>query len=104
MSISLDKKVYTKMDFSLFPKSEAKILRLISKKPGIRLGELIKEANISYETARKRLDYLLNANIIREEDIVSGKKILIKQLYPNIETEQGKMVFRLLELEEKGFK
>jgi len=87
----------------LFPKSEARILKLIYEEPGIRLGELIKKARISYDTAKKRLSYLIEIGVIREENITGGKKILIKNLYPNTETEQGRHVFSLIEMEKKGF-
>jgi len=85
---------------SLFLRSEHRILRLIYENPGIRLSELIKRARVSVETAKKRLDYLLKSNIIFEKKILGGKKVLIRNFYPNLRDE-GKNVFILIELEKK---
>jgi len=86
---------------SIFPKSEYKILKLIYQNPGIRFNELIGGAKVSVETAKVRLNHLLNLNVIREERIISGKKTLIRNFYPNLEDEEGKNVFSLIESEKR---
>lgn len=86
---------------NIFPKSEYRILKLIYENPGIRLSELIKTARVSTATAKKRLDHLLDFKIITEEKITGGKKILLKNFYPNLSSEEGKNIFSLIESEKK---
>ena len=86
---------------SVFPKSEQRILNLIYENPGIRLNELIKKAKVSVGTAKKRLDHLLSSDIITEKQIHGGKRVLLKNFYPNFSSEEGKNVFSLLESEKK---
>lgn len=86
---------------SIFPKSEHKILELIYRNPGIRLSELIRRAGVSVATAKRRLDYLITSNIIREETITGGKKTLVRNFYPNLESDEGKNVFSLIETARK---
>ena len=85
----------------MFLKSEHRILKLIYENPGIRLGELIKKAKVSVATAKKRLDPLLSSEIIIEKKIIGGKKVLLKNFYSNLSSEEGKNVFSLVELEKK---
>ncbi len=85
----------------IFPKSEYKILKLIYENPGIRLNELIKEARVSVATAKKRLDNLLNSEIIIGKKIIGKKRILLKNFYPNFYSEEGKNVFSLIESEKR---
>lgn len=87
---------------SIFPKSEHRILKLIYQNPGIRLNELIRQARVSVGTAKIRLDHLLNSNIIQEERVTGGKKTLIRNFYPQLESEEGKNVFSLLESEKRS--
>ncbi|NQV09393.1 winged helix-turn-helix transcriptional regulator [Candidatus Woesearchaeota archaeon] len=89
---------------TLFPKSESGVLRLIYENPGIILSELMKRARISYATTKKRLDFLVRIGVVRVEAISGANKVLVKRLYPNLETKQGKHVFSLIEMEVKGFK
>jgi len=85
----------------IFPKSEFKILKLIYENPGIRLNELIKRARVSVNTAKERLNHLLNLKIIHEEKITGGKRVILKNFFPNLNTEEGKNVFSLIESEKK---
>jgi len=86
---------------SIFVKSEYRILKLIYENPGIRLSELIKKARVSGATAKKRLDVLLSSGIITEKKVLGGKKILLKNFYPNFYSEEGGNVFSLIESEKK---
>lgn len=86
---------------SLFPRSEHKILKLIYENPGIRLNELLRQASVSVGTSKKRLDFLIDSNIIREERITSGKKIILKTFYPVFESDEGRSVFSLIEAEKR---
>jgi len=85
----------------IFPKSEHKILRLIFENPGIRLNELMKKAKVSAATAKTRLDHLLGLGIITEEKITGGKRIILKNFYPNLSSEEGKNTFSLIESEKR---
>jgi len=85
----------------IFPKSEYKILRLIYENPGIRLNELIKKARVSAATAKTRLEHLSDSKIVIEEKIIGGKRTLLKNFYPNLESEEGGNVFSLIESEKK---
>jgi len=86
---------------NIFPKSEYKILKLIYENPSIGLSELIKKAKVSAGTAKKRLDYLLSYGIIGEKKVVGGRRILMKNFYPDFSSEEGKNVFSLIESEKK---
>ncbi len=86
---------------NIFMKSEYRILLLIYENPGIRLNELIKKAKVSVATAKERIEHLLGSGIITEKKIVSGKKVLLKNFYPNFFSEEGKNVFSLIESEKK---
>jgi len=85
----------------IFHKSGYKILKLIYENPGIRLSELMKKAGVSAATAKQRLNYLINLEIIIEKKIIGGKRVLLKNLYPNLLSEEGKNVFSLIESEKK---
>ena len=86
---------------SIFFKSEQKILKLIYENPGIRLNELMKKARISAATAKKRIEHLVSSGIVNEEKIMGGKRIIFKNFYPNLLSEEGKNVFSLIESEKK---
>lgn len=85
----------------IFPKSEFKILRLIYENPGIRLNELIKKARVSVTTAKERLGHLSSLNAISEEKITGGKRVILKNFFPNLDSEEGKNIFSLIESEKK---
>ncbi|MBU2639641.1 MAG: nucleotidyltransferase domain-containing protein [Nanoarchaeota archaeon] len=84
-----------------FPKSEYKLLKLIYENPGIRLSELIKKAKVSVKVAKERLDYLLSYEIIKEDKILGGKRVILKSFFPNFLSEEGKNVFSLVELDKR---
>ena len=86
---------------SIFPKSEHRILKLVYENPGMRLSELIGKARVSVETGKKRLDHLLNLNVIKEEKIMGGKRTLIRNFYPNLKSEEGRSTFSLIESEKR---
>ncbi len=85
----------------IFHKSGYKILKLIYENPGIRLSELMKKAGVSAATAKKRLNHLIDSEIITERKIIGGKRVLLKNLYPNLLSEEGRNVFSLIESEKK---
>ena len=86
---------------AMFLKSEYRIMELIYENPGIRLSELIKRARVSVATANKRLDSLLSSNIVTEKKTMGGKKVLLKNFYPNLFSEEGRNVFSLIESKKK---
>jgi len=83
-------------------KSYYKILEAIYINSEIRLNELIRKSSISVETAKARLDELLETGIIKEKRLKSGKKTIIRNFYPNLESEEGLIAFSLVELEKKN--
>lgn len=85
----------------IFVKSEYKILKLIYENPGIRLTELIKKARVSAETAKNRLKHLESAEIIIVKRITGGKRVILKNFYPNFSNEEGRNIFSLIESEKK---
>ena len=85
----------------IFQKSEYNILKLIYENPGIKLSELIKKARVSAETAKKRLTNFINSGIIIEKKIIGGKKVLLKNFFPNLLSEEGKNIFSLIESEKR---
>jgi hypothetical protein len=89
------------MHMTLLPRSQERILRLIYTNPGIRMNELVSRASVSVATATKRLAYLLAMNVITEERITGGKRVLLRMFYPDLESEEGRSVFALLESERR---
>ncbi|MBS3151304.1 winged helix-turn-helix transcriptional regulator [Candidatus Woesearchaeota archaeon] len=85
----------------IFPKSEYKVLKLIYENPSITLSELIKRARVSAATAKRRLDHLLSSEIITEKKVIGGKRVLLRNFYPNLFSEEGKNTFSLIESEKK---
>ena len=88
----------------IFPKSEYKVLKLIYENPSITLSELIKRARVSAATAKRRLDHLLSSEIITEKKVIGGKRVLLRNFYPNLFSEEGKNTFSLIESEKAGGK
>lgn len=89
------------MHMTLLPRSMEHILRLIYTNPGIRMNELVSRASVSVATATTRLTHLLAMNIITEERITGGKRVFLRMFYPNLECEEGRSVFALLEAERR---
>lgn len=81
----------------IFPvnKSKYKILEKIYEKSGIKISELINEANVSSRVCYSHLENLKDSKIIEEE--VIGKKPQIRLLRPDLKSENGKLVFSLIE-------
>lgn len=86
---------------SVFLKSEHKILGLVYENPGIRLSELMKKAKVSASVLRERIECLLEREILFEKSIIGGKRVILKSIYPNFKSEEGRHVFSLIELEKK---
>lgn len=86
---------------SIFVKSEYNILKLIYENHGIRLSEIMKRARVSAGTLKNRINELLDRDIITEKKILGGEKVLLKSFYPNLDSEEGKTSFALIELEKK---
>jgi predicted nucleotidyltransferase len=86
---------------TFFKKSEYVILKLIYEKPGIILSELMKKAKVSAATLKKRINAFIEREIIIEKKIVGGRRVILKNFYPNIESETSRCAFSLIELEKK---
>ena len=86
----------------MIKKSYYKILQLIYNCPGISLNELIRKSNVSVATAKTILDELLESNIIKEEIIRGEKKAILRNFYPNINSEEAETVFSMIEIEKKN--
>lgn len=85
----------------IFNKSTYKILKLIYENHGIRLSEVMRRAHVSARTLQNVIEELKNNEIITEEKIIGGKKILIRNFYANLKTEEGICAFSLIEFEKK---
>ena len=89
------------MHVTLLPRSLERILRLIYTNPGIRMNELVSRASVSVSTAMNRLDDLLAMNVITEERVLGGQRVLLRMFYPDLESEEGRCMFGLLEAEKR---
>jgi DNA-binding Lrp family transcriptional regulator len=77
------------------------MLRLIYESPGIRLSELVRRAGVSVATAKERLSDLEGLGIVREESIRGGRRVLLRTFYPELEREEGRCAFALVEAERR---
>jgi len=85
----------------IFPisKSKYKILKEVYENPGIGIAELMKKANVSQKILYQHINELKNAKIIREETI--GAKPQIRRIYPELKSENGKLIFSLIESQKR---
>lgn len=81
----------------IFPinKSKYNILKEIYANPGIKISELGKRARVSSKVCYSHLRDLKTSEIIKEETY--GEKPQIRALYPDIGSENGRLVFSLIE-------
>lgn len=81
----------------IFPinKSKYNVLKEIYANPGIKISELGKNARVSSKVCYSHLRDLKLSEIIKEETY--GKKPQIRALYPDIGSENGRLVFSLVE-------
>jgi|GEM_PF-1934752 len=84
----------------IFPitKSKYKVLKEIYENPGINISELVKKARASPKVIYKHINELKNSEVIREVEI--GKN-LMRKIYPNIKSENGKLIFSLIEAQKR---
>lgn len=82
----------------IFPisKSKHKALKEIYENEGIKISELMKKTTVAQKILYANLKELGEAEIIREEEI--GRT---RQIFPNIKSENGKLLFSLIENEKK---
>lgn len=83
------------------PNSKFNILKEVYYNPGIRLTNLIKKVRVSSDTAQNTIKSLVNSDILGIKEMKGGKRVILKQLFPNLKTEEGKILFSLIELEKK---
>lgn len=81
----------------IFPinKSKYQVLKEIYANPGIKISELGKRARVSSKVCYSHLRNLKTSEIIKEETY--GEKPQIRALYPDIGSENGRLVFSLVE-------
>jgi len=77
------------------PKSKYKILREIYSNPGISISQLCKNAKVSTSVCYSHIKSLIKAEVVKERLI--GKKPQIRQIFPNLRSENGRLVFSLIE-------
>lgn len=84
----------------IFPitKSRYKVLRKIYEKPGINISELVKETRTAPNIIYKHINDLKNSEVIKEVEIGKNR---MKKIYPNLKSENGKLVFSLIEMQKK---
>jgi len=85
----------------IFPinKSKYNILQEIYNNPGIKISDLCKKAKVSSSVCYFHLKDLKESEIVEEKLV--GKKPQIKQLFPNLKSENGKLIFSLIENEKR---
>lgn len=81
----------------IFPinKSAYQVLKKIYANPGIKISELCKKARVSSKVCYSHLRNMKTSEIIKEETY--GEKPQIRALYPDIGSENGRLVFSLVE-------
>jgi predicted nucleotidyltransferase/DNA-binding MarR family transcriptional regulator len=84
----------------IFPitKSKYRVLKEIYENPGIIISELMRKTRVSPKMLYEHVDNLKNSEVIKEIKI--GKNVM-KKFYPNLENENGKLVFSLLEAQKR---
>jgi predicted nucleotidyltransferase/DNA-binding HxlR family transcriptional regulator len=85
----------------IFPvtKSKYKILKEVYENPGITISELMRKANVSQKVLYQHIEELKDVGVVREEII--GTKPQIRRIYPALKTENGKLLFSLVESQKK---
>ncbi|MGC8812550.1 MAG: ArsR family transcriptional regulator [Candidatus Aenigmatarchaeota archaeon] len=85
----------------IFPimKSKYKILREVYENSGINVSELMRKTKVSQKILYQHLEELKKVNIIKEE--VIGAKPQIRAIYPELGSENGKLIFSLIESQKK---
>jgi len=84
----------------IFPitKSRYKVLRKIYENPGINISELVKETSTAPNIIYKHINDLKNSEVIKEVEVGKNR---MKKIYPNLKSENGKLVFSLIEMQKK---
>jgi len=84
----------------IFPitKSRYKVLRKIYENPGINISELVKETRTAPNIIYKHINDLKNSEVIKEVEIGKNR---MRKIYPNLKSENGKLVFSLIEAQKR---
>jgi predicted nucleotidyltransferase len=84
----------------IFPitKSRYKVLRKIYENPGINISELVRETRAAPNIIHKHINDLKNSEVIKEVEIGKNR---MKKIYPNLKSENGRLVFSLIEAQKK---
>ena len=82
--------------------SKYNLLKSIYYGKGIRFTDLMKKAKASTATAQQRVKELIDSGVAVEKIEKSGKKVLNRKFYPNFESEEGRTLFSLVELDKKS--
>lgn len=77
------------------PKSKSRLLELIYKQPGINISDLFRKAKLSPKSGYRYVGEFSKSNIILQE--TTGKKPLLRRLFPNLKSGEGRLIFALLE-------
>jgi DNA-binding MarR family transcriptional regulator len=85
----------------IFPisRSKYKILKEVYENPGIKVSELMRRANVSQKILYQHISELKSVGVIREEII--GIKPQIRAIYPELKSENGKLIFALIECQKR---
>lgn len=82
-------------------KTRLKIIKAIYENPNINLTSLIRKVKASPNLVLNYVNKLSLFNLINEEKIGGRKKIHIRNLRPNFDSEIGKILYSLVEIEKK---
>jgi predicted nucleotidyltransferase len=74
------------------------VLRKIYENPGINISELVKETRTAPNIIYKHINDLKNSEVIKEVEIGKNR---MKKIYPNLKSENGKLVFSLIEAQKR---
>lgn len=79
-----------------------RLLEAVYREPGINVSELLKKSRVPPKAGYACLRDFLKAGVLREELV--GKKPTLRKFYPGLESETGRLLFSLVEIEKSlGF-
>jgi predicted nucleotidyltransferase len=74
------------------------VLKEIYENPGINISELVKRTRTAPNIIYKHINDLKNSEVIKEVEIGKNR---MKKIYPNFKSENGKLVFSLIETQKR---
>ena len=87
----------------VFPKNRTRmrVIGILYENPGINLSELIAKSKTSPNIVLDYVNILVGNGVLTEKRIGGRKKTHIRQFFPDLQSDIGRMVFSLVEMEKK---